>query len=309
MPFSAPLFKPLAIRLLLILGSAALLLCVAQIVRGSATSASLPSRTLWQRYRSWCIIALLFSSAVLIGPYAMAVLCAFLCWQGGKEYAQLTNLSASSRLLLVASGWLTLIAVLLRGTEALLIAPALAFFSWSGLMLCPLKDHAEIDGRFKQGLAGLWGYLYLGWLPAFLLAASSGQFPGLALVAGAGVALSDVGAFCVGKLLKGPGLAPQLSPAKTWAGVLGNVLGAALALALMNFALPDLPWWQYSLFALIVAFGSIWGDLLESLLKRQHGVKDAGRLLPGFGGLLDRIDSLLLVTPLIYGLSVLLSHK
>jgi phosphatidate cytidylyltransferase len=130
-----------------------------------------------------------------------------------------------------------------------------------------------------------------------------GKMPGLVLVVGLGVALSDVGAFCLGKALAGPKLAPHLSPSKTWSGVLGNILGAILALELTAYALPDVQLWQRGLLALVIGLGSAWGDLLESLLKRQHGVKDAGKLLPGFGGLLDRIDSLLLVTPLVYYLS------
>ena len=72
------------------------------------------------------------------------------------------------------------------------------------------------------------------------------------------------------------------------------------------FAVPGIQWWQRGLFTLVIGLGSIWGDLLESLLKRQHNVKDAGELLPGFGGLLDRMDSLLIVVPLSYYLSHLL---
>jgi len=112
--------------------------------------------------------------------------------------------------------------------------------------------------------------------------------------------LSDVGAFCCGKLLGGPKLAPHLSPGKTWSGLLGNVLGAALALYLLSFVLPPFQLWQQLLLIAVIGLGSAWGDLLESLLKRQYGVKDAGELLPGFGGLLDRVDSLLFVAPLVY---------
>ena len=136
-----------------------------------------------------------------------------------------------------------------------------------------------------------------------MLALSEGKMPGLVLSVGLGVALSDVGAFCAGKALGGPKLAPQLSPGKTWGGVLGNILGAALALALTAYALPGLQLWQMGLLALTIALGSVWGDLLESLLKRQHDVKDAGAFLPGFGGLLDRIDSLLIVAPLVFYVS------
>jgi len=110
----------------------------------------------------------------------------------------------------------------------------------------------------------------------------------------------------VGKTLGGPKLASRLSPNKTWGGALGNILGAALAVTLTIFALPGLQWWQRCLLVLAIGLGSIWGDLLESLLKRQRGVKDAGELLPGFGGLLDRIDSLLLVAPLVYYLTLLM---
>jgi len=311
---------PLAILLLTGFGGAAIALQVRQRLHlfnsGTtvAQTAFVSQKVLWQRYRTWAIIALLFAGAILSGPLAIALLCAFLCWQGAREYAVLTRMSTWHLAALVLGGWVTLVAMLLFGPAILALAPILAFFIWSALALQPtrakgtegVERDTEIGRRFIGGLTGLWGYLYLGWLPAHLLALGLTQTPGLVLVVGLGVALSDVGAFCVGKALGGPKLAPSLSPGKTWGGALGNLFGAAMAIALTSFALPNLQWWQRCLFVLAIGLGSIWGDLLESLLKRQCGVKDAGKLLPGFGGLLDRIDSLLLVAPLVYYLTLLM---
>jgi len=81
-----------------------------------------------------------------------------------------------------------------------------------------------------------------------------------------------------------------LSPNKTVGGLVGAVLGAILVLTLLGSVTPGL--------VLAVALGGVLGDLLESMVKRQAGVKDAGSWLPGFGGLLDRVDSLLLILPL-----------
>ncbi len=314
-PLTNRMVEPLTILLLVMFGGAALALLVLHLWRTffsnqgtSVPISAVSEKVLWQRYRTWAIIAFLFTVAVLSGPLAVAILCAFLCWQGGREYAILTRMPTGHRFALVLGGWVTLAAVLVFGPAALVVAPALAFFRSSALVLQPVKGEVEFGKRFTVGLTGLWGYFYLGWLPAFLLALSVGKAPGLVLIVGMGVALSDVGAFCIGKALGGPKLAPHLSPGKTWSGVLGNLLGAALALILAGFALPDLLLWQRLLFVPAIGLGSVWGDLLESLLKRQHGVKDAGELLPGFGGLLDRIDSLLLVAPLIYYLSLFLNR-
>jgi phosphatidate cytidylyltransferase len=312
-PLTNPLGRPVVILLLVMFGGAAIALLILHLWRRVSFHRNTPlpagatlERVLWQRYRSWLLIAVLFVGATLSGPLAMAVLCAFLCWQGGQEYALLTSMSIRHRLVLILGGWVTLVAVLVFGSGTLAVAPILAFFLWSILALQPTEPDAEVGRRFTASITGLWGYLYLGWLPAYLLALSAGKAPGLVLVVGLGVALSDIGAFCLGKRLRGPKLAPLLSPNKTWSGVLGNLLGAAVALLLSMFALPHLTLWQLGLLVLAIGLGSVWGDLLESLLKRQCGVKDAGELLPGFGGLLDRIDSLLLVAPLVYYLVLLL---
>ncbi len=313
-PLTNQMALPLAITLPALFGLAAIALLVMQVRRlalaylGIATALpSTSSKVLWQRYLTWAIIAPLFVLAALSGALAVALLCAFLCWQGGREYAALTKLTDRKRTVMILGGWATLASVLIAGPVALAVAPIPIFFGWSLLALPPAPGKA-VEQRFSGALAGLWGSFYIGWLPAYLLLLSMGKAPGLLLVVGLGVALSDVGAFCAGKALGGPKLAPMLSPNKTWGGVLGNFLGAALAVALASAAVPGLALWQRGLIALAIGLGSIWGDLLESLLKRQSGVKDAGGLLPGFGGLLDRIDSLLMVAPLVYGLALLLAR-
>src|SRR5579872_283014 len=311
-PISDSLFIPLATLFVVMFGIAAFALIIFHVFQVrlhkniTTKSASSFEQVLWRRYLTWVIIAPLFAGALLSGPLAIAILCAFLCWQGGREYVLLTGIPTGYRLTLVAGGWITIAAVWLFGSSMLAFGPIIGFFVWSMLALQPVKGETEIGKRFVTGIVGLWGYLYLGWLPAFLVALSADNMSGLVFIVGLGVALSDVGAFCVGKTLGGPRLAPHLSPNKTWSGVAGNVLGAALALVIAAFALPALPLWQRVLLVLTIGLGSAWGDLLESLLKRQRGVKDAGALSPGFGGLLDRIDSLLLVTPLVYYLAQLL---
>jgi phosphatidate cytidylyltransferase len=111
----------------------------------------------------------------------------------------------------------------------------------------------------------------------------------------------DTGAYYVGRAVGGKKLCPRLSPGKTVAGALGG-LGAAVAAALAFQAafMPRLDLGTAAILGLLIGVAGQWGDLFESLLKRASGVKDSGRLLPGHGGLLDRIDSLIFSAPLVY---------
>lgn len=126
---------------------------------------------------------------------------------------------------------------------------------------------------------------------------------GVALVVALAVACAaaDVAAFVVGRAFGHTPLAPRLSPSKTREGVIGNLVGAAIGLAPFTPALvPTFGVPFVVALAPLVAAGSVWGDLLESAAKREAGVKDAGRWLPGFGGILDRVDSLLVTVALGY---------
>jgi phosphatidate cytidylyltransferase len=104
---------------------------------------------------------------------------------------------------------------------------------------------------------------------------------------------TDTGAYIVGKLIGGPKLAPIISPNKTWSGSIGGIVMACIVSLIFTYcfsnALHPLPYTELSIIISIV--GQV-GDLLESAMKRRFGIKDSGRIIPGHGGVLDRIDSL-----------------
>ena len=106
----------------------------------------------------------------------------------------------------------------------------------------------------------------------------------------------DIGAYFAGRTIGGPKLAPAISPNKTWAGLIGGVIAAAIGGAVWSqtVALPSATYWLAPLFA-VAAQG---GDLFESWLKRRAGIKDSGTWLPGHGGALDRLDGLVVVASL-----------
>ncbi len=124
--------------------------------------------------------------------------------------------------------------------------------------------------------------------------------------------LSDTGAYLVGSMIGKHKLFPRISPGKTWEGFAGGVLFAVGSAFVFKYCFGA--WYEsYSIVSLcglgiVVSLFATWGDLVESLVKRTLGVKDSGSLLPGHGGILDRIDSLLLVIPasLIYLITITL---
>ena len=223
----------------------------------------------------------------------------------GSGVSPLTYFGLIWTLLFIIGRNPALLAILESRPDLHLLMPILLT---SGIVLsfiCLLLRRQK-GGAFAGWAWTLAGMLYVGWLLGYLVSLR-GMDDGrnwvfLMLFTTFG---SDTTAFFIGRAVGRRPLAPNISPGKTWEGAIAGVLGAMLVS--LFFLLPTplslstyLSWWQVLLLGLLVSvFGQL-GDLVESLLKRNMGVKDSGRLIPGHGGVLDRMDSIVFAGIVVY---------
>jgi phosphatidate cytidylyltransferase len=191
----------------------------------------------------------------------------------------------------------------LLGALAVVFAGA---FTWE------MVNYREPGGAIIRVALTSWMALYLGLFPSFLVQLRwRGTDPsawfnmhGALLVALAAFMpkVGDIGAYFVGKRLGRHRMTPTLSPKKTWEGLAGGLLASVLASLSVELVYPPLfgEWWRALGFGLTVGVAGVVGDLAESLIKRDAGQKDASQVVPGFGGLLDVIDSVLFAAPVAY---------
>lgn len=238
-----------------------------------------------RRWGSWMVIAPTFGIPIWLGPGPAAALAAVVGVVAVAEYARLVKLDRIDAGLLLALAVLYPVAAWLR--------PSLLGLVPIVILACALPSlfSSDIEQGATRTTFTAFGSVWICWSLANLVLLT----PDAYLVCFA-VAVTDVAAWCGGNGLRRFGWARRplspLSPNKTIGGLVGAVVGAFLVLTLLGTVTIGL--------LVAVAFGSVLGDLVESMIKRQAQVKDAGSWLPGFGGLLDRIDSLLLVLPLAY---------
>ncbi|SDJ72710.1 phosphatidate cytidylyltransferase [Streptomyces indicus] len=257
--------------------------------------AALPARVrmrteLRRRWRTWAFAAPLFLGAFFLGTGGVAVFAAGLGVVAVAEYVRMAGLTrADQSVLVLAAMALPGLAWLAPGA----LGPQLAL---GALLLAagPALLTADAATGFTRACRTAFGLL---WIPLGL--ACLVLLGETALAVGVAVAFGDVGAWCGGMALGRSGPFARrlsaLSPHKTWAGVLGCAAATAGALAVLGA-------FTFPVWAAVLA-GCVLGDLLESMVKREAGVKDAGSWLPGFGGLLDRIDSLLVALLLTAGVT------
>ena len=292
-PLSDPNLMPTAIRL----GGLFLvaLLGILVVVKGRLDA--LGSNVLYQRWRTWAMIAPLYLMGALSGGLPATLFTLLLTFQGAREFAHLTALPKRYRSVLYGMSLLPAPIALLSLDLYYALPPLLLIVATAQ----PLLFRESAGVRHLAFAALGWGYIAWFLSHFVLITRWVDGGPGIILVMGAAIAMSDIGAFVFGKAMGRHKMAPRVSPNKTWEGAIGNVVGAAAALAIFAYALPGALRWELAiLLPGLVAVGAVWGDLVESAIKREFAVKDAGAWLPGFGGLLDRIDSLLIVLPLTY---------
>jgi len=239
------------------------------------------------------------ASAVVLGPLVL-----LLVWAGDWWFAGLLALGAA----LAVREWLRMLGPGVPKTARRLVsgatvlvpflqmthgAPwAVAFAALLGLGI------ASVSGRSARLLAFI-GVPYVGLSFSGLAYLRSDAAGGLTifLFLLAVVWACDIGAYAGGRAIGGPKLAPRISPSKTWAGLISGAFASALVGLAFGIRAGDPLIWVPA--AAVLAVASQGGDLAESALKRHCGVKDSGRLIPGHGGILDRIDGLMVAAPML----------
>lgn len=262
-----------------------------------------------QRVITASVLALLFGWGTFgLSPMHFSLLVGVVLSQGAWEWTGLMQLSHIGLRLVYCVCFLALLAVLwqlLHGYPELIAAILICSTLWWVVgLLFVLNYPKRMEFWVSPLIKGLIGLIIL--LPvwaALICIQASGRFgPGYVLLLVFIIWAADTGAYFGGRLWGKTKLAPRVSPGKTWEGVAGGMATVAIItlIGIFLLGLKDKSLGFYVIFlmlSLVTAVFSIIGDLVESMVKRQVGVKDSGKILPGHGGALDRIDSATAAAP------------
>ena len=263
--------------------------------------------SMFQTYWSWILIAGIGFVVVFLGRIPTIVGITLLAIYAFKEFSHASGLYRDS--------WMTgavYVGIVTVGIASLISPPrgeeqgagwygffvAVPAFAITLILLIPiLRNRAR--GELRQISLAIIGFVYIGWMFGHLgFIANARNAYGFVCYIIFATALTDVAAFTFGKMFGRHPLRSEISPNKTWEGALG-AFGVAMILPwLLRFSFPFFGAWQLILTGLIVGIGGQLGDLSISVIKRDIGTKDMAETIPGHGGILDRIDSLVYAAPL-----------
>jgi phosphatidate cytidylyltransferase len=262
-------------------------------------------RYIWAIYGGWLVMVPILAACFWLGPAALIALVTVLALAGVFEFFRATGLSHDRPLMIVALALVFLTngcALLTRADDgdALRLFLAIAPLSVAALLVIPILRNRS-QGQLRAVSLAIFAYLYVGWMFGHLtILASSPHGEGYLLFFIFASEVNDIAAFTCGKLFGRRPLRSSISPRKTWEGALG---AAAVSLALpwlLDFSFPPrFDGAHKLLIGLLIGVGGQVGDLVMSYIKRDLGVKDMGRAIPGHGGVLDRIDSMIFTAPLL----------
>lgn len=245
-------------------------------------------------------VPILFAAIWFGGPWLLSVVVALVALGGVLEFYGMAGLSWRRPLTMFGVLWTVLFSLspCLENPETIpLLLTSAVVFSLSWLLIRPEVEKAFINWGWTLG-----GMLYVGWMLGHFVSLRvldyGKEWVILALFAAFAV---DTSAFLAGRALGRHKLALVISPGKSWEGVIGGFFGGLLATVALTviLGLPISHEHTILLGFLISGFAQL-GDLAESLLKRSTGVKDSGRLIPGHGGILDRLDSVVFTVVVVY---------
>ena len=262
-----------------------------------------------QRAVTGVLFVIVLVGCILYSPLSFGILFTIISVLSVHEFAQLVSKSSEvsiNKTITALGGAYLFLALMSFCTQQ--SVGARVFLPYLGLLLYMMITELYLK---KKNPTGNWAYsmlsqLYVA-LPfallnvlAFQNSPETGSVtynPILPLSIFVFIWLSDTGAYCVGSLIGKHRVFERISPKKSWEGSIGGgIFSIASSLGFAHF-FPFMPGWQWVGLAIVVVIFGTWGDLTESLMKRQLGIKDSGNILPGHGGMLDRFDSALMAIP------------
>jgi phosphatidate cytidylyltransferase len=261
----------------------------------------------WEAYCGWLVMVPAVALSLFAGRLATILFFTLIAMIAFNEFARASGLHRNLAMSIIGLAGIAGLAVV-----AMLPDPQTGAPGWYGLfMALPIAVSLAFmmaavlpnrpEGQLQALALSLFGFFSIGWLFGHIaLLANSANAYGYLLYLLFAVELNDVAAFTCGKLFGRRPLCSNISPAKTLEGALGALLVSALFPLAVRFALPHFSALEAIAAGLLVGIGGQLGDLSISVIKRDLGVKDMGRLIRGHGGMLDRIDSLLYTAPLFF---------
>ena len=277
---------------------------------------------IWKTYRSWLWMAPLVAFAIFAGRVPFIIGLTIVSLFAFREFARVSGLARDRWMSGAVSAGIVstgIAAWIGRGFEWSQVGAVLLILSVPVLrnrktsIGAGVADPGSVGRGRGTGVSdpghrvnelqslslGLIAFVYLGWMLGHLgCLANTGNATGYLCYLFLATEVNDVAGFTFGKLFGRHRLRSEISPRKTWEGALGALAVSMVLPWLLRFSFPFFGPWQLILAGLIVGIGGPLGDLSLSVMKREFGVKDWGGAIPGHGGILDRIDSLIFVAPL-----------
>lgn len=245
-------------------------------------------------------VALIFSAIYTNCMPFFLVVFSFIAFAAHWEYAELNRLHRTRPLRVILDALASIFMINSAGLTSFLLKPSLGIFILYLLFILVRSLYSNRSEQPAEISKIIFGHIYIT-LPITLAALLKDIYPSILLTAVIAIWANDTGAYIVGSKIGKNRLFPSLSPKKSWEGFFGGMLFSVISTTLLAYFLDVFMFDVITrgiILGIVISIFATWGDLFESMLKRNAGVKDSGSLIPGHGGILDRIDSMLFVIPI-----------